>query len=224
MEKKIDNTVFSEISELEIEAIIDIEKIIGKLLNPVENILIKTVGKGGFKHNLGYVVKNGHIIALGLSRWYIDNNTNKQVNNFNKIIYKLPKSLKNLNHLKILDLSGNDLIIFSHTFEGLHSLQTLILSNNNIDALPETLINMKNLKVLDLGFNSMVTLPGWFGKLKSLEFLDLSQNKMKILSRKVGNLHLLKNINLQGNPFQEKDAQVAEMMQMKINTPNNRKF
>lgn len=93
-------------------------------------------------------------------------------------------ALKDLHHLRILDLSNNLLTtlppnLFLRTF----NLSSLVLQGNRLNKVnPFWFYQLQGLKWLDLSKNMLETLlPYSFHNLTSLEILDLSSNKIKYL-------------------------------------------
>lgn len=127
-------------------------------------------------HHFGVKIKNGHVVGLGLCREFNHPLTGKKIRYFTEKLLKLPKSIANLKYLEILDLTGNDIVIFTDTFKNLINLKALFLSANNIDTLPQTLLNMPKLEILDVSDNNIFRFPHWFSALPKLKFLNISRN------------------------------------------------
>jgi hypothetical protein len=83
-------------------------------------------------------VKNGHVKALNLSNWGVNN---------------LPKSIGLLSELKHLILKNNNLRSIPKSVGSLRHLRTLDLSNCNISSLPSSLSNLFKLKKFSLNQN-----------------------------------------------------------------------
>lgn len=113
-------------------------------------------------------------------------------------------SLKNYTRLTTLDLKRNRLYgdIGSQIFEA-SLLETLDLSDNNIESLTPEIGNLKKLKSLNLGGNKIESLPAELGGLENLEFLNLSSNRFLFKEGKVGipdtivNCHKLLTLDLE---------------------------
>ncbi len=84
------------------------------------------------------VIKNGHIMALNLSNWGLNN---------------LPVSIGSLSRLKHLILKNNNIKTLPSSIGLLHHLRTLDLSKCNIKSLPDSLINLHMLKRVSLNRN-----------------------------------------------------------------------
>ena len=116
------------------------------------------------------------------------------------------QGLENLQHLKELDLSGNNLTIIpdtvykiktlrrlnfsqncvselSHLIGEMDELITLNLSRNKLMSLPNTLCKLYRLKKLYVNSNllSFVGIPAGIGKLSDLEIFSASDNRLEML-------------------------------------------
>jgi uncharacterized protein YkwD len=98
-------------------------------------------------------------------------------------IKKIPEYVLEMDELKELNLSGNDL-------EG---------------ALPSEIERLKDLEKLDVSGNNMTGIPAEIGKLEKLEELDYSDNEITGLPLEIGNLKNLKEFDLSGNEYSEED-------------------
>ena len=100
-------------------------------------------------------------------------------------LYELKGLQFRLEHLRILDLSRNDLdYISSRVFNGFGNLSILILSENRIESLhKEAFVGLKHLDTLKLSRNRLYKLEAEvLMDLKSLRVLDLSHNNIHTLS------------------------------------------
>ena len=88
----------SKIPGEELEVIKELEKLIGKTLPKVNRVMWGKIPK----HQLGYVVNNGHITELGLCPRVRGSLLNPDFQ-----LSSLPDSLQSLKKLRILDLSSN---------------------------------------------------------------------------------------------------------------------
>ncbi|KAJ8375196.1 hypothetical protein SKAU_G00057760 [Synaphobranchus kaupii] len=88
--------------------------------------------------------------------------------------------IRNLHNLTYLDLSDNFIELHNNTFEGLYSLDTLILSGNRLSSLPSVAFHtISQLQILELSNNKLKYLPNnLFDKKDSLTDLILSNNTL----------------------------------------------
>ena len=137
-------------------------------------------------------------------------------------IKELPKSLGNLNSLKVLNLNYNRLKNLPEEIGELFLLEKLLLKENSItelpktvgklthlrhldltrnklDSLPRSIARLKSLKYLNLNFNDFQNIPKIIGKLESLKYLFYDYNQLKYLPNVFHKLRTLRRIDLQGN-------------------------
>ena len=117
----------------------------------------------------------------------------------------------NLRHLRILDISYNNLAnnINTDLFSGLKHLEKLFLKHNYIENLdPETFSSLENLKDLDLSHNQLFEMePNTFRpdleSLKSLKKLNLKKNRLRRIFEFLS--PTLEKLNLSFNEIDEYD-------------------
>ena len=112
----------------------------------------------------------------------------------------LPPEICNLNNLKSLFLSGNQLTTLPKEIGKLTNLEYLNLEFNELRTLPPEIGNLTKLETLDLAVNDLTTLPPEIGKLKNLKRLYLFRNDLKTLPPEIGNLTNLEELDLNRNP------------------------
>jgi hypothetical protein len=107
---------------------------------------------------------------------------------------------------RILDLSGRNLSRAPDYIFNLTNLQTLDLSNNNLEgALQAEIRYLQELQVLNLSNNNFTGVPAEIGQLKKLQELNLSNNQLTGLPYELGNLSNLKVLDLSGNSYSQQD-------------------
>lgn len=89
---------------------------------------------------------------------------------------ELPKSICNLNQLQTLDLSDNDLDDLPENLHQLPALTNLNLASNKFSRVPTCVTQMSQIKTLNLRENNLSYLPKDIGQWKELKRLDLGEN------------------------------------------------
>lgn len=137
----------------------------------------------------------------------------------------LPPVIGELTHLKILDVSENNLTAIDFDLGKLTLLEELSLNQNKLTSLPPSigkLVNCKSIKAirnefrtlpssiggltglksLILFLNDLDDLPSEIGCLSSLEELDLSYTQLVRVPAEIGRLHRLSKLDLSNNRFE----------------------
>jgi len=104
----------------------------------------------------------------------------------------IPKSIRNLKSLKILNLNYNRLKALPEEIGEITFLEDLLLMDNSITGLPETMGKLVHLRYLDLTRNKLDSLPRSITKLKKLEYLNLNFNNFRNMPKIIGKLESLK--------------------------------
>lgn len=125
--------------------------------------------------------------------------------NSNQVEYtSIEEALKNPEKVYRLNLSNQNKVIPSSTWDKFINIEYLSLKNDHLKQIPNEISKLKNLKTLDLSGNDFEILPKDFTKLVNLEELILNDEKnidfpktLDILSKlpKLKSLHL-ENDNL----------------------------
>ncbi|XP_047005528.1 opticin [Ictalurus punctatus] len=98
---------------------------------------------------------------------------------FNKITAVKAKDFLNLNQLKRIDLTGNQISeLDEDTFHTLPQLQDLFLADNRIPSLPELPTTMRHIDVRNNHLTSAGIHREGFKEMKDLQFLYLSDNQL----------------------------------------------
>ena len=93
----------------------------------------------------------------------------------NQALYKLPSNfLENLNHLRYINLKGNQINGRHLSFRNFSQLQTLILDENNLVMFPD-IRGCSLLQNLDLSYNNLWHIPSEIGEHKLLQNKSLLQ-------------------------------------------------
>ncbi|XP_056157753.1 opticin [Lampris incognitus] len=120
---------------------------------------------------------------------------------FNKIRHVKNTDFINLNKLKYIDLTANQIAgMDEDVFHNLPHLQDLILANNQLQALPELPINVRYIDVRSNKLISAGIHPDAFKDLSQLEFLYLSKNHLHSIPAPLPDS--LRVLHLQNNDIQ----------------------
>lgn len=135
----------------------------------------------------------------------------------------LPKSLGDLSHLQVLDLSGNaDLTRLPSATGRLKSLRVLIVKDCNLLELPETIGQLQALEQLDLLNNEKLgILPAGVGRLQRLLKLNLEACDFNTIPAEVGRLNNLLSLNLSATPLRrlpEALGNLERLEELKMNS------
>jgi Leucine-rich repeat (LRR) protein len=148
----------------------------------------------------------------------------------------LPPEIRQLTHLKYLELGKSKLYSLPPEIGNLMNLQEINLSTNwgqsvsipkeigklvnlkkidfgwcNIKEIPDEIGNLSNLEELNIWGGDLTSLPTDIGKLKKLEKLFLSGNELQNLPAELFNLKDLKFLNLSDNELVELDSNIYKL-------------
>ena len=127
-----------------------------------------------------------------IKKLYMDNCT----------LTKIPKEIKNLSSLVVLDFSYNSLgkpDSLPKEFFQLQNLKDLYLIDCQLDELPPEIGNLKSLEGLRVGKNNLSRLPEEFYNLTNLRKLNAERNEISELSPRIGELRCLTLLLLMEN-------------------------
>ena len=119
---------------------------------------------------------------------------------FNSSIYK--NECKK-DKLKTLDLSGkqlNNSILNIDTSKSI-CLESINLSNNNLDSFPNEILSFKELRVLNLQNNNISQIPSKISGLQKLKALNLLGNDIRTLPNEIKELKNLRLLIIINNPI-----------------------
>lgn len=145
-------------------------------------------------------------------------------------IESIPDDVTELNKLKFMDISFNQLTSLPQSFT-LPSLHTLNLSNNRLESLPDFrkleglstifidhnnltsfpngIETLPNLSEIHAASNKISTFPENIKVMTNIKHLDLSENTLKEITCDLSDCHRLKTLDLKNNPF--KDNRLKKM-------------
>ncbi|CAF3832853.1 unnamed protein product, partial [Rotaria sordida] len=129
----------------------------------------------------------------------------------------LPDQMKNLENLRHLDLSNNQLNqLNKDLFLKLNHLETLNLSNNLLEDLPPfSPENNKKLAIINLSNNQLQTLPDFPQQLENLSQIDLSSNQFEHFPDTLLQLNSLKIIIMDSNQLTNIPSQLSQLHRLK---------
>ncbi|CAF3378392.1 unnamed protein product [Rotaria sp. Silwood1] len=120
----------------------------------------------------------------------------------NSSLFTLLKLTEHHHHLKVIDLSYNNLTsLCNNLFNNFYNLIELRLNNNNIHSIDNYFIRSLNyIRILNLAFNSIEYVPNLFSS--SLENLNLSSNNIRYLNDYfASNLYSIRSIDFDSNKY-----------------------
>jgi internalin A len=121
----------------------------------------------------------------------------------------LPKSIGQLQHLAILDLSQNQLATLPDSIGDLQNLEWLLLNSNELSTLPESIGALQRLNALTIPENNLIELPTSIGELHKLGMLYLQNNRLTKLPQSIKNLRL-EHLSLSDNPITKNIKEIEE--------------
>ncbi|CAF3921600.1 unnamed protein product [Adineta steineri] len=129
---------------------------------------------------------------------------------------KLPSEIKNLENLRHVNLSNNQLkSLDEDLFLKLSHLETLNLSHNLLESFPKFSTENKKLAILNLSHNQLVDLPDFPVELDNLSHVDLSSNQFQDFPTTLLQLNSLKTIIIDSNQLVEIPAQLSQLHKLK---------
>lgn len=123
---------------------------------------------------------------------------------------QIPNKVFQMNKLRTLLLSYNQMIRISPEIKNLKLLQYLGLDRNQLITLPEEITELKHLEILTLGYNNLYSLPSGIGNLQRLKELHLQNNNLSTLPKEIIELQDLRLLDLRGNPLSFENIRYLE--------------
>jgi hypothetical protein len=117
------------------------------------------------------------------------------------------QNLIRLRNLKTLIIAGG----FSLPDAFPPALQTLIISQVDIDEFPLQICDLSNLKYLEISLTLIESIPSEIGRLRGLKQLDLSRNAISSIAPELWSLDGVENLSLCSNVRVHIPAEVANM-------------
>ena len=144
----------------------------------------------------------------------------------NCALRKIPKEIKNMTSLVIIDFSYNflgDKDSLPAEFFKLPDVNDLYLMDCQLTELPYHIGNMKKLSGLRVGFNDLTCFPDELYNLSNLKKLSAEKNRLSQLSPKIGHLKSLKLLLLMENRLTTLPDEISELSScVHINLFDNR--
>lgn len=161
--------------------------------------------------NILVIAKENHIRAISLSNWKPES---------------LPESIRNLEKLKYLNLSCNELKILPTSIDELTQLKFLDLGWNKFQSIPSFLAKVKSVKNfrLDLDHNEIKSIPKWIDNLESLNYLNLRKNHIEVIPDSIGNLRNLEFLDLRENRLEIIPDSIGSIPALKVLWLNNNRI
>jgi internalin A len=103
------------------------------------------------------------------------------------------------NHQKVLTLSNMGLYELPAIIGEAHTVEKLILDNNNLSSLPEDLLFLKNLNTIHLRNNQFTEIPLFLAKMNDLRQLKLGRNEIAEISPDIQYMNKLQVLSVWGN-------------------------
>ncbi|WP_165872265.1 DUF5018 domain-containing protein [Tenacibaculum sp. M341] len=117
-------------------------------------------------------------------------------------IYKIPTSIKYLNRLRVLSISGRALASLPAEIGSLESLEVLTLNDNRLTKLPKEIGSLTSIRGIYLKNNLLEELPSEIGNLPdSFYVLNVRGNNLQELPVEISNIPNLISLDIKNNPL-----------------------
>lgn len=114
-------------------------------------------------------------------------------------IQTIPETIEKCQHLKIFEISSNELTKFPKELCNITSLEEVTIFYNFLEEIDENITKLSNLKYLSLSNNVLRIFPKYVCKLQKLQYLNLSGNIIHCITEPLQNLKNLRELLLQKN-------------------------
>lgn len=163
------------------------------------------------------VYKMVHLRELNLGLKEEDVKSNQKMRDRNEIV-RIKPSIKNLIHLKKLNLNGNRLSEIPDEIGQLINLEDIDISVNDrggLKILPKTFSKLKKLKKLHLYSNAFTVIPKEIFILDNLEELWFSYNYITSIPKEIKNIRKLKVLSVDANELIRLPVEICELKELK---------
>lgn len=129
---------------------------------------------------------------------------------------EFPRELfKLVDHIEVLDMSGNELSSLPDDFGRFKSLRILFLSNNQFDHVPSVIAECEKLEMIGFKANKIKTVAENSLPVDT-RWLILTDNKIEKLPQSFGKLHRLQKLALAGNRLTELPSSTANLKNLEL--------
>jgi Leucine-rich repeat (LRR) protein len=139
----------------------------------------------------------------------------RQLNLVGNHLTELPDWIGQLTKLRDVSLEGNAVTRLPDSLAGLTQLRTLSLKDNGLTELPAALRSLTGLAHLNLYGNLLTALPDWMGELAGLEELTLERNHLTGLPDSFGRLGALNRVDIDYNQLTEVPPALRRLRRLK---------
>ncbi len=136
-------------------------------------------------------------------------------------ISSIPKNIKNLKELLILDLSENLIDSIPDEIITLPNIISLILKGNKIKSVPSDISELINLLKLDISFNKLTVLESEIWKLNNLKYLNVGNNEISDINIPATGNMLLSYLNLEHNRIEHVNESILNLKELQYLFLNN---
>ncbi|WP_420645400.1 COR domain-containing protein [Candidatus Leptofilum sp.] len=127
---------------------------------------------------------------------------------------EIPNAVFEMEWLKSLNLSGNQLTVIPSEIGQLQNLTELRLYKNQLTAVPPEIAKLQNLTTLNLSSNRLAAVPAEIGQLQNLTRLDLSSNHLKAVPSEIAKLQNLTTLDLGFNKLKAVPSEIAKLQRL----------
>ncbi|TXT57277.1 MAG: hypothetical protein BAJALOKI2v1_490002 [Promethearchaeota archaeon] len=131
-------------------------------------------------------------------------------------IKSLPKSVQNLTQLREINLKLNKIQKFPLSITKTKSIEKINFSFNFIDTIPQKIEDLEKIEYLNLKHNQIEKIPSELGQLGNLKFLDLSYNEIKYIPDEIGDLQNLSYLKLSHNRLMKIPHSIENLRSLKL--------